>query len=39
MQFVLVQNRHKTHGWTMIGSDANGLGILERHVKIAISDL
>ena len=29
MQFLLVQNGHQTHGWTLIGSDANGLGILE----------
>ena len=29
MQFLLVQNRHQTHGWTLIGSGANGLGILE----------
>ena len=33
MQFLLVQNRHQTHGWTLIGSDANGLGILERIYK------
>ena len=25
--FLLVQNRHQTHDWTLIGSDANGLGI------------
>ena len=24
---LLVQNRHQTHDWTLIGSDANGLGI------------
>ena len=29
MQFLLVQNRQQTHGWTLIGSGANGLGILE----------
>ena len=29
MQFLLVQNRQKTHDWTLIGSGANGLGILE----------
>ena len=29
MQFLLVQNRHQTHDWTLIGSDANELGILE----------
>ena len=23
--FLLVQNRQQTHGWTLIGSDANGL--------------
>ena len=28
--FLLVQNRHQTHDWTLIGSGANGLGILER---------
>ena len=28
MQFLLVQSRHQTHGWTLIGSGANGLGIL-----------
>ena len=27
--FLLVQNRQQTHGWTLIGSDANGLGLLE----------
>ena len=27
MQFLLVQNGHKTNDWTLIGSDANGLGI------------
>ena len=38
MQFLLVQNRHQTHGWTLIGSGANGLGILEWYVveKIAL---
>ena len=25
--FLLVQNRHQTHGWTLIGSGVNGLGI------------
>ena len=29
MQFLLVQSRHQTHDWTLIGSGANGLGILE----------
>ena len=29
MQFLLDQNRHQTHDWTLIGSGANGLGILE----------
>ena len=29
MQFLLVQNRHQTHDWTLIGSGANGLGIQE----------
>ena len=27
MQFLLVQNRHQTHDWTLIGSGAIGLGI------------
>jgi len=27
--FLLVQNRQQTHDWTLIGSGANGLGILE----------
>ena len=27
--FLLVQNRHQTHDWTLIGSGANGLGIQE----------
>ena len=27
--FLLVENRHQTHDWTLIGSDANELGILE----------
>ena len=31
--FLLVQNRHQTDGWTLIGSGANGLGILEWHKK------
>ena len=26
---LLVENRHQTHDWTLIGSGANGLGILE----------
>ena len=26
--FQLVHNRHQTHDWTLIGSGANGLGIL-----------
>ena len=25
--FLLGQNRHQTHDWTLIGSGANGLGI------------
>ena len=29
MQFLLVQNRQQTHDLTLIGSGANGLGILE----------
>ena len=29
MQFLLVENRHQSHGWTLIGSGANGLGIHE----------
>ena len=29
MQFLLVQKRHQTHDWTLIGSGANGLGIQE----------
>ena len=27
--FLLVQNRQQTHDWTLIGSDANELGIQE----------
>jgi len=27
--FLLVQNRHQTHNWTLIGSGATGLGIQE----------
>ena len=27
--FLLVQIRQQTHGWTLIGSGANGLGIQE----------
>ena len=27
--FLLVQNRQQTHGWTLIGSGANGLGTQE----------
>ena len=29
VQFLLVQNRHQTHDWTLIGSGAKGHGILE----------
>ena len=29
MQLLLVQNRHQTHGWTLIGLGANEQGILE----------
>jgi len=29
MQFLLVQNRQQTHGWTLIGSGTNGPGIQE----------
>ena len=29
MQLILVQNRHQTHDLTLIGSGANGLGILK----------
>ena len=40
MQILLVQNRHQTHGWTLIGSGANGLGILEwlLHIVTQIDD-
>ena len=40
MQFLLVQNRHQTHGWTLIGSSASGLGILEwlLHIVTQIDD-
>ena len=30
MQFLLVQNRHQTLDWTLIGSSANGIGIQVR---------
>jgi len=29
MQFLLVQNRHQTHDWNLIGSGDNGLCIQE----------
>ena len=35
--FLLVQNRHQTHYWTLIGSVANGLGISEEEGKIYAS--
>ena len=38
IQFLLVQDRHQTHEWTLIGSGANGLGIQECHVNIAMPD-
>ena len=28
IQSLLVQNRQQTHDWTLIGSGANGIGIL-----------
>ena len=31
MQFLLVQNRHQTHNWTLIGSGANGIGIQKNY--------
>ena len=31
--FLLIQNRHQTHDWTLIGSGANGLGIQEKLTK------
>ena len=31
--FLLVQNRQQTHGWTLIGSGANGLGTLECEIN------
>jgi len=36
MQFLLVQNRHQTYGWTLIGSGANGSGILECHINLTL---
>ena len=27
MQFLLVQNKHQTHDWTLIGSDANEIAL------------
>ena len=33
MRFLLVQNGHQTHGWTLIGSDTNGIYI---NIKIKI---
>ena len=36
MQFLLVQNRHQTYGWTLIGSGANGSGILECHFNLTL---
>ena len=29
LQFLLVQKRHQTHDWSLIGSGANGIGIQE----------
>ena len=26
MQFLLVQNRHQTHDWALVGSGADGIG-------------
>ena len=36
--FLLVQNRQQTHDWTLIGSGANGLGILEWRDWIQIEE-
>ena len=35
MQSLFVQNRQQTHDWTLIGSGANGIGILvwKEHLK------
>ena len=32
--FLLVQNRHQTHGWTLIGSGADGLCIQECRIEL-----
>ena len=34
MQFILVQKRHQTHDWTLIGSDANGLHNHSPHTRV-----
>ena len=36
MQFLLVQNRHQTHDWTLIGSGANGIGMQVWHCSLKI---
>ena len=33
MKFLLVQNKHQTHDWTLIGSGTTGLGIQEWSVN------
>ena len=36
--FLLVQNRHQTHGWTLIGPGANRLGIQEWQETAGINE-
>ena len=33
MQFLLGQNKHQTHDWTLIGSGTTGLGVQEWSVN------
>ena len=35
--FLLVQNRQQTHDWTLIGSDANGLGVEDTIVSVEVN--
>ena len=35
--FLLVQNRQQTHDLTLIGSDANGLGVQDTIVSVEVN--
>ena len=37
IRFLLVQNRQQTHDLTLIGSDANGLGVQDTIVSVEVN--